>query len=101
MNRIERNLQKQIKAFLEKEGAVVLKTSPGVLNPTGIPDLLALYKTKWAMIEVKSSATAKTQPLQPIQIARFRDMNPGGVFIVFPENWERVQYVLRQTLLAA
>lgn len=98
VNRIEKNLQTQIKKFCEERGAVVLKTSPGVLNPTGIPDLIIIFKEKWSMIEVKASLTAKKQPLQPIQLARFKDMNPDLVFVACPENWNRIQFLLTQRL---
>lgn len=101
MNRIEKQLQKKIKEYLEERGAVVLKTNPGVLNPTGIPDLLVLYKDRWAMVEVKSSPTAEFQVLQPEQLARFKDMNPGLVFVAFPENFDRVTLLLRNHLFQA
>lgn len=100
MNRVEKNLQTKIKQWLEDKGAVVLKTNPGVLNPIGIPDLLVLYKGKWAMVEVKSSSTAEFQTLQPAQLARFKDMNPDMVFIAFPENWARLQYVLNTRIFS-
>lgn len=98
MNRIEKALQTKIKEFCEDSGGVVLKTSPGVLNPTGIPDLIILFGGKWAMLEVKADQKAVLQPLQPIQLARFKGMNPNLVYTVYPENWPRIQYLLKRYL---
>lgn len=43
-------------------GCVVLKNDPRDVQ--GIPDLLVLYKDKWAMLEVKISHSSQVQPNQ-------------------------------------
>lgn len=50
----------------------------------GIPDLLILYKNKWASLENKKSATAKHQPNQDYYVSKMNDMSFAR--FVYPEN---------------
>ena len=52
------SLIKQIKKILP--GSIVFKMD----QIQGLPDLLILYKEKWASLECKRTATAKRQPNQ-------------------------------------
>lgn len=54
----------------------------------GIPDLLVLFKNKWALLEVKKSANEKPRPNQPYYVA-WAQKNSFGAFI-FPENRDEV-----------
>lgn len=50
----------------------------------GIPDLLILYKNKWATLENKKSANAKHQPNQDYYVNKMNDMSFSR--FVYPEN---------------
>lgn len=54
----------------------------------GYPDLVMLYKDKWATLEVKASATATHQPNQDIHVKRMNDMSFSS--FIYPENKEDV-----------
>lgn len=54
----------------------------------GIPDLLILYKDKWATLECKKSSSANKQPNQPYYVKKMNDMSFSRV--VYPENKEEV-----------
>jgi len=60
----------------------------------GIPDLLVLYKNKWASLECKKSAKAKRQPNQEYYVEKMNDMSFSR--FVYPENKEEVVYELQQ-----
>lgn len=73
-------------------GCVILKNDSDYLQ--GIPDLLVLYRRKWAMLEVKPRANARQQPNQDYYIELFDDMSFGA--FIYPENEEEVLYDLQQ-----
>lgn len=54
----------------------------------GIPDLLILYKNKYAFLENKKSANAKHQPNQDYYVNKLNDMSFAR--FVFPENKNKV-----------
>lgn len=54
----------------------------------GIPDLLVLYRDKWASLECKRSAGAKRQPNQEYYVRKMNAMSFSR--IIFPENKEEV-----------
>lgn len=61
------------------------------LDPTerqGAPDLLVLYKDKWAALEGKKNAKAKLRPNQDIYVDLFNEMSFAR--IIFPENAKEV-----------
>lgn len=54
----------------------------------GYPDLVMLYKNKWATLEVKDSATAEHRPNQDIHVERMNNMSFSS--FIFPENEKEV-----------
>lgn len=68
-------------------GCFIIHNDPNV-NFQGIPDLLVLYKDRWAMLECKASAKARKQPNQDYYIEKFDGLSFGA--FIYPENAEDV-----------
>lgn len=60
----------------------------------GIPDLLVLYKNKWAALECKKLAGAKRQPNQDYYVGLMDEMSFSR--FICPENKEEVLHELQQ-----
>lgn len=92
-------LERQFQAKLIKElknlfpGCIVMKSDSGYLQ--GIPDLLVLFKDKWAALECKQRAGAKKQPNQEYYVGKMDEMSFSR--FVCPENKEEVLYDLQQS----
>ncbi len=67
-------------------GCFILKNDTDYLQ--GIPDLLVLYNTRWAMLEVKREADAPEEPNQDYYIDVLNGMSFAA--FIFPENEEEV-----------
>ena len=61
----------------------------------GIPDILVLYKNKWASLECKKNAKAARQPNQEHYVALMDDMSFSR--FIYPENKEEVLNEPRKT----
>lgn len=92
---LENKFQSKLIKELKKEfpGCIVLKNDPTYLQ--GVPDLLVLYKDKWASLEVKKSAKAKHQPNQDYYVDKMNEMSHSA--FIFPENKDQVMNDLRKT----
>ena len=93
-------LERDFQAHLIKElkelfvGCIVTKLDASHIQ--GIPDLLILYKDKWATLECKKSARAKKQPNQEYYVGLMNKMSFSR--FICPENKEEVLHDLQQTL---
>ena len=90
-NAYQTRLIKQLRELFP--GCVVLKNDTDYLQ--GIPDLLVLYKKKWAALEVKASANAAVQPNQDYYIELMNELSFAA--FIYPENEEEVLYALQQS----
>lgn len=66
----QKRLIKRIKSAFPN--AMVLKNDPTSLQ--GIPDLLVLVGSRWAMLEVKATPTSSVRPNQPHYVERLNQM---------------------------
>lgn len=76
------SLIKQIKKILP--GSMVFKMD----QIQGLPDLLILYKNKWASLECKRTVTAKRQPNQEYYVNLMNEMSFSR--FISPENREDI-----------
>ena len=93
---LERDYQamliKKIKRLLP--GCVVLKNDSDYMQ--GIPDLTILYNERWAMLEVKVSKPARSQPNQRYYIDELNKMSFAS--FIYPSIEEEVLGALQQAL---
>lgn len=83
-NKFQANLIKKLKQ--QYPGCIVMKNDAAYIQ--GIPDLLVLYKDKWASLECKKSAKARHQPNQDYYVDQMNNMSFSR--FIFPENEEEV-----------
>lgn len=75
---------------------IILKNDPEYLQ--GIPDLLILYKNKWAALECKKSGKASKRPNQEYYVNKMDGMSFAS--FISPENEEEVLNDLQQAFRA-
>ena len=92
---VERDFQKNlIKELKDRfDGCIVTKLDARHIQ--GIPDLLVLYKDKWATLEVKKDGKAKKRPNQEKYVKRMNEMSFSR--IIYPENKQEVLDALQQS----
>lgn len=92
---LERDFQSRLIKDLKNifVGCIVMKLDSSYMQ--GIPDLLILYKNKWATLECKKSAGAKKQPNQEYYVGLMNEMSFSR--FICPENKEEVLHELQQT----
>ena len=83
-NRFKTKLKKEL--VLMFPGCMVLHLDPIAIQ--GIPDLLILYKDKWAVLEGKKSAGANVRPNQPNYVDLMDRMSFAA--FIYPENKDEV-----------
>lgn len=80
------------KDILEKfPGSMVMKLD----NTQGLPDLLILYKDRWATLECKRCKNATHQPNQDYYVDKMNGMSFSR--FVYPENKREVLDELRKS----
>lgn len=94
MGKLERdfqaNLIKELKALFKD--CIITKLDSSHIQ--GIPDILILYKNKWATLECKKFAGAKKQPNQNYYVDIMNKMSFSR--FICPENKEEVLNDLQQ-----
>lgn len=83
-NKFQAKLIKELKSMLP--GCIVMKNDASYIQ--GIPDLLVLYKNRWASLECKKSARAARQPNQEYYVGVMDDMSFSR--FICPENKDEV-----------
>lgn len=88
MSKLESVFQSELIQEIKKmlPGCFIMKNDANLVQ--GIPDLIVLYNSAWAMLEVKASATASHQPNQDYYIEMFGEMSYAA--FIFPENKEEI-----------
>lgn len=84
------NLIKELKDIFK--GCMVIKLDSSYIQ--GIPDLLVLYKDKWATLECKKFSSARKQPNQEYYVGQMNEMSFSR--FICPENKEEVLHDLQQ-----
>ena len=93
-NKFQSKLIKELKKIFP--GCIVMKNDSSYIQ--GIPDLLILYKNKWASLEVKKSANASKRPNQQYYVDTMNKMSFAR--FISPENKKEVLDELRKTFKA-
>ena len=85
-SRLESGFQDKLRTELKElfPGCMVFKMD----QIQGIPDLLILYKNKWASLENKKSEKATRRPNQEYYVDRMNEMSFSR--FVYPENKDEV-----------
>ena len=84
----ESKFQAELKKELKKmfPGCIVTKLDSSDIQ--GIPDLLVLYKNKWATLENKRSKNSPKRPNQEYYVEKMNDMSFSR--FIYPENKDKV-----------
>ena len=83
-SKFQAKLIKELKQLFDV--CVILKNDSAYLQ--GVPDLLVLYKDRWAMLEVKDSYFSSRRPNQDYYIDLFDEMSFAA--FIFPGNKEEI-----------
>lgn len=83
-SKFQSDLKKELKKIFP--GCIITKLDSGDIQ--GIPDLLILYKDKWATLENKKSAKATHRPNQDYYVSKMNEMSFSR--FIYPENKDAV-----------
>lgn len=86
--KLEKDFQASLIKEIKKEfpKSIILKNDPTYIQ--GFPDLLVLYKDKWAALECKRKNNSHKQPNQDYYIDALKKMSYAS--FINPENKEEV-----------
>lgn len=93
-NKFQSDLIKELKARFEN--CIVTKLDSSHIQ--GIPDLLILYRDKWATLECKRSLKASVRPNQKYYVDMMNNMSFSR--FISPENKEEVLDALQRSFKA-
>lgn len=84
----ERNYQTKVIRRLRREfgGCLILKNDPSYMQ--GVPDLIVLYRDRWAMLEVKDNKDSSFQPNQAFYVSELNHMSFAA--FIYPDNEDEV-----------
>lgn len=94
----ESQFQAQLIKKLNKmlPGIIILKNDPNYIQ--GIPDLILLYKNRWAALEVKRGELASVRPNQAHYVRTMHAMSYAA--FIHPENESEILSEVQQSLTA-
>lgn len=75
-------------------GCEIFHMNPNELQQ-GLPDILILYRNKWAALEVKASAKARKRPNQDWFVEKWDAMSFAS--FIYPENEDEVLDALQRS----
>ena len=90
-SQFQSNLIKELKERFQ--GCIVTKLDSGYIQ--GIPDLLILWRNRWATLECKKSQNSSRRPNQEYYVSKMDEMSFSR--FICPENKEEVLNDLEQT----
>lgn len=93
-NSFQAKLIKEIYQIFGEDECLVMKTDPNYIQ--GIPDLLILYRDKWALLECKREEDAVHQNNQDYYVEWLNNLSYSA--FIYPENKEAVLNELQQAL---
>ena len=88
MAKKENKFQKELKYKIQKRFPDCIVMKNNAFEIQGIPDLLILYKDKWAALECKRSARAKHRPNQDYWVDKLNELSFSA--FIYPENKQEV-----------
>lgn len=89
-SKFQSDLKKELRGMFPE--CIITKLDSGDIQ--GIPDLLVLYKDKWAVLENKRSVNASHQPNQDYYVDKMNNMSFAS--FIYPENKDEVLAKLRK-----
>lgn len=93
-SKFQKSLKDEIKQIFPD--SIILKNDPTCVQ--GIPDLLILWKDKWASLECKKGSKEKHGPNQDYWVDRLNNMSFSA--FIFPENRQEVIDGLKRFFMA-
>ena len=96
--RRESEFQSKLKKEIETRfpGSIVTKLDSEMIQ--GIPDLLILYKDKWATLECKKTSDSHHQPNQDYYVDKMNNMSFSR--FICPENKEGILNEMERSFFA-
>lgn len=96
MSKLESEIQSRIIAKIKDllPGVQIFKGDTRYKQ--GTPDLIILYKDRWALLEVKTGPSARRQPNQTYYIETLNEMSYAA--FIHPENEEDILNGLQRAL---
>ena len=88
--KFKKTLKRELKEMFP--GCIVTQMDPNDIQ--GIPDLLILWRNKWATLECKKSQKASHRPNQDYYVEKMNNMSYSS--FIFPENKEVILGELQQ-----